>query len=130
MLVSILENGRHLGFLIGPSGRIDLVTIEMPYANFGACITICTIHPKNACYLLHYMGPLRPPWPILYGSRVGDPYGALRATHMGPTWGPDGIVGWGGGGWLSHGLVATLSISYSLDGCTLWGFTRHMRLTD
>ena len=55
MLVSILENGRHLGFLIGPSGRIDLVTIEMPYANFGACITICTIHPKNACYLLHYM---------------------------------------------------------------------------
>ena len=54
MLVSILENGRHLGFLIGPSGRIDLVTIEMPYANFGACITICTIHPKNACYLLHY----------------------------------------------------------------------------
>ena len=54
MLVSILENGRHLGFLIGPSGRIDLVTIEMPYANFGACITICTIHPKNACYLLHH----------------------------------------------------------------------------
>ena len=56
MLVSILENGRHLGFLIGPSGRIDLVTIEMPYANFGARITICTIHPKNACYLLHYKG--------------------------------------------------------------------------
>ena len=54
MLVSILENGRNLGFLIGPSGRIDLVTIEMPYANFGACITICTILPKNACYLLHY----------------------------------------------------------------------------
>ena len=30
------------------------MTIEMPHANFGACITICTIHPKNACYLLHY----------------------------------------------------------------------------
>ena len=62
MLVSILENGRHLGFLIGPLGRIDLVTIEMPYANFGACITICTIHPKNACYLLHYY------WSRKYGG--------------------------------------------------------------
>ena len=62
MFVSILENGRHLGFLIGPSGRIDLVTIEMPYANFGACITICTINLKNACYLLHYRR-----W--LYGQR-------------------------------------------------------------
>ena len=30
------------------------------------------------------------------GSRVGGPHGALRATHMWPTWGPDGIVGWDG----------------------------------
>ena len=42
-------------FLNGPSGRIDLMTIEMTHANFGACITICTIHPKIACYLLHYI---------------------------------------------------------------------------
>ena len=33
-------------------------------------------------------------------------------------------------GWLSHGLVVTLQISYSLDGGTLWGFTRDMRITD
>ena len=25
----------------------------MSHANFGACITICTIHPNNANYLLH-----------------------------------------------------------------------------
>ena len=25
----------------------------MTHANFGACITICTIHPQNAYYLLH-----------------------------------------------------------------------------
>ena len=33
-------------------------------------------------------------------------------------------------GWLSHGLVVTLAISYSLDGGTLWGFTREMRIAD
>ena len=33
-------------------------------------------------------------------------------------------------GWLSHGLVVTLPISYSLDGGTLWGFTRDMRIAD
>ena len=33
-------------------------------------------------------------------------------------------------GWLSHGLVVTLSISYSLDGGILWGFTRDMRIAD
>ena len=33
-------------------------------------------------------------------------------------------------GWLSHGLVVTLPISYSLDGCTLWGSTRDMRIAD
>ena len=33
-------------------------------------------------------------------------------------------------GWLSHGLVVTLPISYSLDGGTLWGFTRNMRIAD
>ena len=38
--------------------------------------------------------PCGPPWPTLSGSRVGGPHGALRATHMVPTWGPDGIVGW------------------------------------
>ena len=32
---------------------MDLITIEMSHANFGACIVICTIHPKNANYLLH-----------------------------------------------------------------------------
>ena len=33
-------------------------------------------------------------------------------------------------GWLSHGLVVTLPISYSLDGGTQWGFTRGMRIAD
>ena len=33
-------------------------------------------------------------------------------------------------GWLSHGLVVTLPISYSLDGGTLWRFTRDMRIAD
>ena len=33
-------------------------------------------------------------------------------------------------GWLSHGLFVTLPISYSLDGGTLWGFTRDMRIAD
>ena len=33
-------------------------------------------------------------------------------------------------GWLLHGLVVTLPISYSLDGGTLWGFTRDMRIAD
>ena len=33
-------------------------------------------------------------------------------------------------GWLSHGLVVTLPISYSLDVSTLWGFTRDMRIAD
>ena len=33
-------------------------------------------------------------------------------------------------GWLSHGLIVTLPISYSLDGGTLWGFTRDMRFAD
>ena len=34
---------------------MDLITLEMSHANFGACIIICTIHPKNANYLLHSM---------------------------------------------------------------------------
>ena len=33
-------------------------------------------------------------------------------------------------GWLSHGLVVTLLISYSLDGGTLLGFTRDMPRAD
>ena len=33
--------------------NLDLITIEMSHANVGACIIICTIHPKNANYLLH-----------------------------------------------------------------------------
>ena len=53
LFVAILENVRHLGFLIGHSYRMDLITIEMSHAKFGDCITICTIHPNNAYYLLH-----------------------------------------------------------------------------
>ena len=48
-----MENGCHLGFSIYQSDTIHLITIEMSHANVGACITICTIHPKNANYLLH-----------------------------------------------------------------------------
>ena len=33
-------------------------------------------------------------------------------------------------GWLSHGLVVTVPISDSLDGGTLRGFTRDMRIAD
>ena len=40
------------------------------------------------------------------------------------------IVGETGPGWLSHGLVVTLPIYYSLDGGTLWEFTRGMRIAD
>ena len=46
LFVAVLANGRHLGFLIGRSYRVDLITIEMSHAKFGDCITICTIHPK------------------------------------------------------------------------------------
>ena len=53
LFVAILENGRHLGFSIDQSDGMDLITIEMSHANFGACIVNCTIHPKNANYLLH-----------------------------------------------------------------------------
>ena len=53
LFVAILENGRHLGFSIDQSDGMDLITIEMSHANFGACIIICTIHPNNANYLLH-----------------------------------------------------------------------------
>ena len=51
--MAILENGRHLGFSIDQSDGMDLITIEMSHANVGACIVICTIHHKNAKYLLH-----------------------------------------------------------------------------
>ena len=40
------------------------------------------------------------------------------------------VLSRGDRGWLSHGLVVTLPISYSLDGGTLWGFTRDMRIAD
>ena len=53
LFVAILENGRHLGFSIDQSDGMDLVTIQMSHANFGASIIICTIHPNNANYLLH-----------------------------------------------------------------------------
>ena len=53
LFVAILENGRHLGFSIDQSDGMDLITIEISHANFGACIIICTTHPKNANYLLH-----------------------------------------------------------------------------
>ena len=46
LFVAILEKVRHLGFLIGRSDRIDLTTLEMTHANFGAYLTICTIHPQ------------------------------------------------------------------------------------
>ena len=51
--VAILENDRHIGFSIGKSDRMDLTTIEMSHANFGACITMFTIHPKHANCLLY-----------------------------------------------------------------------------
>ena len=53
LFVAIFENCRHLGFSIYQSDRIYLITIEMSHANFGAWITICTIHPTNATYLLN-----------------------------------------------------------------------------
>ena len=40
------------------------------------------------------------------------------------------ILGETGVGSVSHGLVVTLPIFYSLDGGTLWGFTRDMRIKD
>ena len=46
VFVANLENGRHLGFSIGQSFRMDLITIEMSHGKFGDCIEICTIHPK------------------------------------------------------------------------------------
>ena len=51
--MAILENGRHLEFSIYQFDKIYLITIEMSHANVGAFITICTIHPTNANYLLH-----------------------------------------------------------------------------
>ena len=51
--MAILENGRHLGFSIDHSDGMDLITIEISNANFGACIIICMIRPNNANYLLH-----------------------------------------------------------------------------
>ena len=45
LFVAILENGRHIGFSSDQS--------DISHANCGVCITICTIHPKNANYLLH-----------------------------------------------------------------------------
>ena len=59
LFVAILENGRHLGFSIDQSDGMDLITIEMSHADFGACIIICTIHPKNANYLLHIVRVLQ-----------------------------------------------------------------------
>ena len=53
LFVAILENGRHLGFSIDQSDGMDLKTIEMSHANFGACIIMCMSHPMNANYLLH-----------------------------------------------------------------------------
>ena len=51
--VAILENGRHLGFSSGQSDGMDLITLEMSGGNFGACITIYTIHHNNLNSLLH-----------------------------------------------------------------------------
>ena len=79
LFVAIFENGHHLGFSIGESYRMDLITIEMSHAKFGDCFTICTIHPKNAYYLLRlatgtlrladYLGRARSDWQLI----IGDP---------------------------------------------------------
>ena len=53
LFVAILEIGRHLGISVYQSDRVYLITIEISHANFGACITICMIHPENANYQLH-----------------------------------------------------------------------------
>ena len=34
LFVAILKNGRHLGFLIGQSYRMDYIIIEMSHAKF------------------------------------------------------------------------------------------------
>ena len=54
LFVAILENDRHLGFFIGQSYRMDLITIEMSHARFGDCITICAITPKmhTICFIV------------------------------------------------------------------------------
>ena len=53
LFVVILVNCRHLVFPIGQSNIMDLVTIELSHANFGACTKIATILPKNAHCMLH-----------------------------------------------------------------------------
>ena len=47
VFVTILENGRYLGFPIYQSERIYLITLEMSHAN---------VHPKNAKCLLYCKG--------------------------------------------------------------------------
>ena len=56
-------------------------------------------------------------------NESSDPNGGNMCTFS-------GAMCRGDRGWLSHGLVVTLAISYSLDGGTLWGFTRDMRIAD
>ena len=53
------------------------------------------------------------------GSIVTPVYGLQRQSYSR-----------GDRGWLSHGLVVTLPISYSLDGGTPLGFTRDLRIAD
>ena len=52
--VAILKNDLHLGYSIGQSDIMDLITIKMSHANFGVYVTLCTIHPKNARSLLNF----------------------------------------------------------------------------
>ena len=51
LFVAIVENGQSS---IGQYYRMDLIPV-MSHVKYGDCITICTIHPKNAYryYLLH-----------------------------------------------------------------------------
>ena len=51
--MAILVNSHNNEFSIGKYVRMDLTTIEMLHAIFGACITIFTIHPNNVNCLLH-----------------------------------------------------------------------------
>ena len=51
LFVAILENGRHIGFLIGQSYRMDLITIEMSHAKFVIVSQFARFTPKmhNIC---------------------------------------------------------------------------------